>query len=58
MKPNIAELLQEKTRVPVDQGGRSRIESLHLAQAALEETAFTIVAHERKGARVAGRGVR
>jgi len=49
--------LQEKGRVPVSQDDTSRIESLHLPQASLEETPLTFVAHERKGALVAGCGI-
>lgn len=55
MKPKITKLLK-KSEVPADQGGTSSIEGLHLAQAALEEAAFAVVAHERQGALVAGCG--
>lgn len=45
-------------RQAIDRGGTSSAESLHLAQASLGETSFTFVAHERKGALVAGCSIR
>jgi hypothetical protein len=39
-------ILQEKIGVPVDQRGTSSIESLHLAQPPLKETALAFVGHQ------------
>jgi len=47
----------KKKPVFPDHGSTSSIESLHLTQPSLQKTSFTFVAHERKGALVAGCGI-